>query len=56
MRYKKSSDSSVGYAKAISSRDGIQRKKGKLIRISCIDAYENDIASIDSHTVFVSGR
>ena len=54
--YKKSSDSSVGSAKAISSRDGIQRKNGKLIRIRCIDAYKNDIASIDSHTVFISGR
>jgi hypothetical protein len=55
MHYKKSSDSSVGYTKAISSRDGIQRKNGKLIRISCIDAYKSDVASIDSHTVFFSG-
>ena len=56
MRYIESSDSSFGYAKAISSRDCIQRKDGKLIRISCIDAYKSDVASIDSHTIFFSGR
>ena len=56
MRYRESSDGSFGYAKAISSRDGIQRKDGKLIRISCIDAYKCDVASINNHTVFFSGR
>ena len=56
MRYIESSDGSFGYVRAISSRDCIQRKNGKLIKISCIDAYKNDIASINSHTIFVSGR
>ncbi|MFM7549873.1 MAG: hypothetical protein ACKO8I_13595, partial [Cyanobacteriota bacterium] len=43
------SNPTISDVKAIASRDGIQRKNGKLIGISCIDAYKRDVASIDRH-------